>query len=146
MLAHTRRRGATLIELATVLVLIAVGLAVAIPPVGGLRDRLAVGAVRNEVLAMILRARAEAPLLGGASVEVLVGADEVRFVSGDSVFTRLRPRAQHGVSVTIGGGRDRAEVTYDVLGLGRVASRTLVFARGRVRDTLRISSYGRVAR
>jgi hypothetical protein len=136
----------SLIDLAGALALIAVALAVALPPAGALRDRLAVGAARNEVVALLLRARAEAPGFGGSRVEIVRPDDEVRLVSGDSVRARYRPGRDHGVDLEVGGDRDRADIVYDALGLGRIASRTLVFARGRVRDTLRISSYGRVAR
>jgi hypothetical protein len=138
--------GVTLVELATALALLAVGLSVALPPAAGLRDRLAVGAARNEVMALLLRARAEAPLRGGARIEFELGADEVRLVSGDSLLVLLHPLRDLGVEVSLGGGRESAEVAYDPLGLGRVASRTVIFARGRARDTLRISSYGRVTR
>lgn len=146
MFAHTPRRGATLMELATVLALVAVALAVALPPARGLRDRLTVATVRDEVLALLLRARAEAPLLGGTRVEFLVADGEVRLFSGDSLVAGLPAWARYRVRVDLGEGRERAEVAYDPMGLGRVASRTVVFARGRARDTLRISSYGRVAR
>jgi hypothetical protein len=140
------RSGASLLELATALALLAVGLSVALPPAAGLRDRLAVGAVKNEMLALLLRARAEAPARGGARLEIRVGEDEVRLFSGDSMVALHRFRRAQGVGVELGGGRDEADIVYDALGLGRVASRTVVFARGRVRDTIRISSYGRVAR
>jgi Tfp pilus assembly protein FimT len=140
------RSGASLLELATALALLAVGLSAALPPAAGLRDRLAVGAVRNEMLALLLRARAEAPARGGARLEIRVGDDEVRLFSGDSMVALHRFRRAQGVGVELGGGRDEADIVYDALGLGRVASRTVVIARGRMRDTIRISSYGRVAR
>lgn len=104
------------------------------------------GAARGEVEALLLRARAEAPGFGGSRIEVVRPDDEVRLVAGDSIRARYRPGREHGVTLEIGGERERAEIVYDALGLGRIASRTLVFTRGRARDTLRVSSYGRVSR
>lgn len=152
MSAHpsTRRRtpdrGTTLAELAAVLVLVAVGLAVATPPVTALRDRLAVGAAANETVALFVRARAVAPRFGGAEVEVRAADDEVRLVAGDSVLARVRLGDDLGVDLVLTNGRDDARMRYDGLGIGRIASRTLVLRRGRAADTLRVSSYGRVAR
>lgn len=147
---HLRRpppsRGSTLAELATAMVLIAVGLTVALPPATTLRDRLAVGAASNEVVAIFVRARAAAPRFGGARVDVRAVEDEVLLVAADSVLARARLALEHGVDLVLTNGRDRAEIVYDALGLGRVASRTLVVRRGRAADTLRVSSYGRVAR
>lgn len=140
------RRGVTLAELATVFVLLAVGLAAALPPAAGLRDRLAVGRAANEVVALLVRARAVAPRFGGARVEVSAATDELRLVADDSVLARARLGEGVRVDLVLTNGRDEADIVYDALGIGRVASRTIVVGRGRAADTLRVSSYGRVAR
>jgi hypothetical protein len=132
--------------MATVLVLAAVAFGIALPPVGALRDRQQLHAASASLAALVVRARAEAPARGGTLVELDAGRSLVSLSAGDSVLEEAWLERDHGVRLELGGGRDRADVVFDVLGLGRVASRTVVLVRGGLRDTLTVSSYGRVAR
>jgi hypothetical protein len=53
---------------------------------------------------------------------------------------------EYGVSLDLGGGRTDVELAYDALGLGRVASQTVVFRRGDATAELVVSGYGRLRR
>jgi hypothetical protein len=131
--------------MATVLVLVTVALGVALPPVGAIRDRWAVRSAAADVVALVARARAEAPARGGTRVELDALASRVSLRGADTVLAELWLERDHGVRLELG-GRTRAELAFDALGLGRVASRTIVLARRSRRDTLTVSSYGRVGR
>lgn len=140
-----RPYGATLLELATGLALGAVALSMAVPPGLAARDRWAVRAASAEVAALLARARAEAPARGGMTVTVDAPAGTIRLLDGDSVVDRVTPIADHRVLLELGGSARQAELVFDALGLGRMASRRLVLTRGRASDTLTVSSYGRVS-
>jgi hypothetical protein len=129
----------------TVLALVAVALGVAVPPVGAIRDRWAVRSASAELTALVARARAEAPARGGTRVELDALVSRVRLSGGDSVLDEAWLEREHGVRLDLG-GRAGAELVFDALGLGRIASRTIVLVRGSRRDTLTVSSYGRVER
>lgn len=138
--------GATLLELLLALALVSVALGLALPPLGSLRNRSAVSAARESTVALLARARAEALARGGATVELDgPGASAVLRVAGVEL-ARLDLGRRWRVGLELGGGRESAQVVYGPLGLGRVASRTLVFVRGGARAVLTVSAYGRVAR
>jgi len=65
---------------------------------------------------------------------------------GDSLIEVVGLESDLGVTVELSGGRMRSEIVYNALGLGRVASETLVFRRGDSAATLVVSSLGRVRR
>jgi Tfp pilus assembly protein FimT len=139
-------RGHTLLELVAVLLLLALAFGAAIPAGGRLRDRAAVIAARESVAGLVAEARAAAVAHGGADVLVESGPWRAWYVAGDSVRRTLPIESELGVSVLLGRGRLSTEVHYDALGLGRVASETLVFTRGGQQSGLVLSAYGRVRR
>jgi hypothetical protein len=49
-------------------------------------------------------------------------------------------------NLTLSRDRPEAVLRYDALGLGRVASQTLLFTRGRAEARLTVSAYGRIRR
>ena len=139
------RSGVTLLELTTALALLAVALSVALPPGLAARDRWAVHVAAGEVASVFVRARAEAPARGGVRVEAEESTSSVRLFAGDSLLAGARP-LERGVTLEIVGTATRVELTFDALGIGRIASRRIVLTRGRAADTLTVSSYGRVTR
>ena len=48
--------------------------------------------------------------------------------------------------LALSGDRESAELTFDAMGVGRVASQTFRFSRGSAQAELVVSSFGRVTR
>jgi len=141
-----RPAGATLLELSVALTLVSLVLGLALPPLGSLRDRAAVSAARESTVALLARARVEALARGGATVELDTSPAGVSLWVTGAELEGLDIAGRWRVGLELGGGRERATVVYGPLGLGRVASRTMFFARGSARAKLTVSAYGRVAR
>lgn len=138
-------RGHTLIELATVLALIAATLAVVSPSLRRHRDSAAAFAARESVAGLIAKARVSAIGRGGAEVHLRVSPSIASVVvHGDTTFAS-DIEDDTGAVLDLG-GRGEAVLVYDEVGLGRVASATLRFRRGEAERTLVVSSYGRVRR
>jgi hypothetical protein len=70
----------------------------------------------------------------------------VRIEAGADTVAVLDLGASFGVTLDLGGSLSIARLRYDPLGIGRVASRTLVFRKGDARSLLVVSAYGRVSR
>lgn len=141
-----RRHGFTLIEIATVLALLGVLMAVAMPPLVGWRDGLAVRAARDDLATALARARIAAVATGGAAlvVDPAAGRSWIRTPAADGLEpVDLRERYRVEVDV---GGADAVEVRFDALGIGRLANRRIAIRRGRARAGLTISAYGRARR
>jgi type II secretory pathway pseudopilin PulG len=139
-------RGHTLVELTFVLLLVGVAAASVAPTARQARDRAAVAGAREAVVALLAEARQAAIETGGAAVwlfedgglaELSVAAERLRRVSLSSDF---------GVTLELSGARSDVELRYDAVGLGRMASQTVVFRRGDAAAELVVSSYGRVRR
>ncbi len=140
------RRGYTLIELGLVLVLSSTTCLVLLSPARNFRDRMAVVAAREAMAGLFARARVDALLRGGSTVHVRAGPWRAWSESSDTVLGTVEVQRDYSVAVTLGGGRTSADVRYDGLGVGRVASVTLEFHRGREETALIVSGYGRVRR
>jgi prepilin-type N-terminal cleavage/methylation domain-containing protein len=139
------RNGHTLLELSVVLSILGLLSGLGVGAWGAQRDRLAVLAIREEAAALLREAPALARVHGGARVQITSpGLMELR-TRGDSVLAQLATPSK-GVRLEPRGPRTSAELVYGPLGLGRAASLTLDFHRGRVTRSLVISSYGRVRR
>jgi prepilin-type N-terminal cleavage/methylation domain-containing protein len=138
------RSGFSLLELSVVLTLLGVGLSVGLPSARRQMDRMAVLAAREATVGHIGRARREARLAGGARLELRRDGARLWIESGGVARDTLALESLFGVRLELGGSA--ASVSFDALGLGRVASRSLWFARGSARAGLIISSYGRVRR
>lgn len=139
-------RGYTLLELATVLVLVAIATSLLVPAGRDLRDSFAVSAGREALAGLIAEARSAAPARGGAAVRVQGGPWRAWATGGTTLLRTVELERELGVTVELSRGRTSLELRFDALGLGQVASETVVLARGEHRRTLVVSSYGRVRR
>jgi prepilin-type N-terminal cleavage/methylation domain-containing protein len=138
------RRGFTLIELTVVLLLMATTLSALLPAARRQRDRMAVVSAREAWISRLARTRREARLAGGATLHVerdraLVWIE----VDGEAMDT-LDLGDRFGVSV--GPSSGEVLLSFDALGIGRLANRSLVFARGDAQAGVAVSAYGRVRR
>lgn len=137
--------GTTLPELVGGFLLVTVIVSVGLPPMRSWGDRIAVSSAREEGIALFALARRTAPGSGGALIRIdpSSGAASV-LVRGEPVREVNFPK-RFGVEVDP--GRDGVvELQYDALGLGRGASRTLLFRRGDAEAGVVVSSRGRVRR
>lgn len=139
-------RGHTLIELLLVLVLMGVSAAAMTPAAREYRDRAAVTAAREAVVGLLVEARMGAMERGRGVVRIVTDPWRAAAVAGDSTVRAVDLSAEYGVDLSLAGSPDTVEIRYDALGLGRVASRTLVFERGDQVASLVVSAFGRVRR
>ena len=65
---------------------------------------------------------------------------------GDAKRERVDLQGLHGAELFISGGRPRAELRFDGVGLGQMAARSLTLRRGAAVARLVISAYGRIRR
>lgn len=135
----------TLVELVTVLAVTGTLAALAAPRVGGVVDAWTVRQAREEVVALLYRARLEARRHGEATVVVESGGGAWLLVPGWDETPRWDPQVP-GLAIEVAGSRDRAEITFGAAGVGRVASATLIVSRGRREQRIVVSSYGRIRR
>lgn len=141
-----RNSGHTLLELSTVLVLMALGAPVLLSAGRRLRDRAAVVSARERVAGLFAEARVTAMSWGGATVHLRTRDGSVWFEAGDTVRRRLTLGSDPGVALVLPRGRSGSDLPYDAIGIGRVASETLRFRRGAAETVLVVSGYGRVRR
>lgn len=139
-------RGHTLVELLFVLLLAGVTVSSMAPAARRQRDRAAVVGAREAVVGLLAEARLAAIESGGASVRVTVSPPSAEALVSGVPLRRAALGDDFGVDVALSGGGTEAVLTYDGLGLGRVASQTLTFRRGREAAELVVSAYGRVRR
>jgi len=140
------RRGHTLLELSAVLALLAAGVSILLSAAQGSRDRWAVEAAREEVAGLLAEARTEALAWGGAVVHLSAADGEVWYEAGGAERGRLVLSRGAPLELVLPRGRPEAELRFDALGLGQVASQTLRFRRGAAETRLVVSAYGRVRR
>ncbi|MEQ8330238.1 MAG: prepilin-type N-terminal cleavage/methylation domain-containing protein [Longimicrobiales bacterium] len=140
------RTGHTLVELIVVLALLAVGAAAVLPGARTWADRAAVLGARESVAALVARARVEAVGRGGAAVHVAADSSIAWTLADGGVLDRVDLADRFGIHVVLAGRRTATVLTYDALGVGRVASETLRFRRGGAEAALIVSGYGRVRR
>jgi Tfp pilus assembly protein FimT len=136
-------RGGTLLELVLTMALMGVVMAIAIPSVSTILDRMSVRAAKQDVVLALWAARNIASARGDyASFVVDPVHGRVRVVSGaDTVFAR-NLTAQRGVAVAA----TRDSITYSPTGLGWGAANTrIIVSRGRRADTVTTSRLGRVS-
>jgi len=148
--------GYTLLEVVTVLALLAAAL---VPTTAGARrivDRLAVEGAREELVGLVSRARLEGLLRGEARLVITEGPAGIVLsvprraptsVGRDPrSVARLDPAGAYGVRVAISGRARRATLRFGPLGLGSMTSRTVTLHRGRSRAAVVVSTHGRVRR
>ena len=138
--------GFTLIELVVVLSLLTLAVAGVFPALMGRLDRLAVMAAREEVVGLFHRARAVAVAKGGATILLTSQPSTISLESGKEVHSFVSFDNGREVRLSLSRNRSEVELSFDPLGLGRVASQTLIFSRGSSTARLVISSYGRLER
>ena len=139
-------RGHTLIELVFVLLLVGVATATAAPAARRQRDRSLVVGAREAVVGLLAEARFAAVESGSASVTLSVSPARAEASAAGMPLRQVALGADFGVTVALSGGATEAELTYDGLGLGRMASQTVTFRRGGETTELVVSAYGRVRR
>lgn len=143
------RSGTTLVELAVVLGILAVSIALAVPPLGRGLDRHAAWRARDALVAGIARTRAMAVARGGAVlvVDVAAGRFWIETPGGQRVGDPVDLWREYGVRLAVDGGREaRLSLRFDGLGIARMANRTLRVVRGGAEAGVTLSAYGRVRR
>jgi prepilin-type N-terminal cleavage/methylation domain-containing protein len=141
-----RREGFSLPELVLVMTIVGLVLGGALPAASRLRDRMAVVGARESVVGIFHKARIEAVAFGGASIVLRVSPPGAELWSAGALRSDVPLDGDSGVEMTLSSGRERVEIFYDALGLGRVASQTIRFMRNGSRSGLVVSSLGRVTR
>jgi len=129
-----------------VLALLALLLGAAAPALGGALDGYAVRVARDGLAAELARTRMAAVSHGGAELVVDPAAGRAWIVTraGDTIRGAVLGEGLD-IQVTPDGAAGGAvAIRFDGLGVGRLASRTVRFRRGRAEAGLTISSYGRV--
>lgn len=145
-LGSRSRRGATLSELTVMLVVVGVILALAVPGGRGLLDRIAVTTAREEIVGLVHRARAVAAASGGATLRVDLQSESISLTAADGSMHDRLLLADRGIDLSTSGSSDAVTMTWNALGWGVVASRTLVLSRGSREARVVVSSRGRVTR
>jgi type II secretory pathway pseudopilin PulG len=142
---NSARSGTTLIELTFVLAIMAVVMGLAMPPLAAARDSLAVRATRHALVAASARARALAVHHGGTDLVIDADAGSIRIHTTDDAIDETVPLpASVAVRVELNGTHaTTATLSYDALGIGRIAARTIALTRGGVSGGVTFSSYGR---
>lgn len=145
--AHLPRRpGHTLLELAVALSLMGVAYALALPSARGISDRFAVRGAREAVTSLAVRTRQEARSRGGARLRMDAAKGTAQLLVSGVELDREEVGREFGVTLRLSGGADEAELWFDALGIGRVASLTVELTRGDASAVLVFSAYGRVRR
>jgi type II secretory pathway pseudopilin PulG len=139
-------RGHTLVELTFVLLLVGVAASSVAPTARQARDWAAVAAAREAVVGLLVEARQAAIEAGSGSAHFSTMTGVVQVSSAGTMLRRVDLTAEFGVSLELSGARSEVELRYDPLGLGRMASQTVVVRRGRAVTALTVSAYGRVSR
>jgi Tfp pilus assembly protein FimT len=142
---HNSRPGYSIIELVFTLSVVGVLAGISVPAAVATRDRLLVRGARDALSGELARTRAAAIERGGAALEIDAAAGVLRILAadGDTIGDPLHLARTHGVRVEVGGTPTVAVVRFDALGIGRLASRTVVLRRGGAEARIAISAYGR---
>jgi len=139
-------RGHTLIELLLVLTLLGASTASLAPTARRYRDRSTVVAAREALVGLLSEARLAAMEAGSGRLVLSRDPWVARVMIGDSTVRAVELGAEYQVELELEGGRAEAEVAFDALGLGRMASMTIGVRRGDALAALVVSAYGRVRR
>ena len=140
------RHGFTLLELTVVLTLLALAASLSFPIGQRARERLSVIGAREDLVALITRARAEALRRGGSTLTVVRSPAEIRIESGGELLHRVDVESTWRTQLVLSGGRPSVELRFDASGLGTMAARSITLTRGSAVVRLIVSAYGRVRR
>lgn len=138
------RRGFTVLELCVTLLLMGVALSALLPAARRQRDRMAVLAAREAAVSLVARARREARLSGGATLRIRREGGRAWVEAAGARVDTLALEERFGVRLDL--PVPEVRLPFDALGVGRLASRNLVFLRGRDSAGVAVSAYGRVRR
>jgi type II secretory pathway pseudopilin PulG len=139
-------RGHTLVELTAVLLLMALASSTLLPLARRTQDRSSVVAAREAVAGLVAEARVASVMFGGASVHFAAEPWRAWYEAGGEVRRRVPLGDELGVTLVLTRSRTAAEIRFDALGLGQIASESLRFVRRDADAGLVLSSYGRVRR
>jgi len=146
LVAGDFHRGFTLLEVITVITLAGLFLARALPAGARLQDRMAVVAAREAAVGLFHRSRLEAVAHGGAALTLTADPGRVVLSAHGRPLEAENLQERWGVSLVLSRGRREIMLSFDAMGLGRVASQTIRFTRGMAKAELVVSSYGRITR
>lgn len=138
--------GYTVPEIVVTLLIVGVVGTLAFPVVQRQIDLLATVSAREEVVALVHRARMEARIHGGAQVVIGEGRDVLLFRSGGEEPLGRVPLAERGIDAQVLGPRSLVELNYGPLGVAGFAAASVVLRRRDAEARLVISGYGRVRR
>jgi Tfp pilus assembly protein FimT len=133
-----------LLELIIAITLLAILATLVAPGARSGLDGLRVRHAREATFALATRARAIARERGGAQLILDLAARRARVEDTDGAI--LAAADLTDCDIVVAGATGTVTLTYDARGLGRMASRTVGFERGRAQAGLTFSSYGRVRR
>lgn len=140
------RRGVTLAEMAVVLAIVVIVMAITVPRLTGIRDWIAVNAAAQDVTTSIAVARSAA-IMQGVRSRAVIAADSLRIDrwQGDSwgPMERWAGPLQYGVGLAV----SNPVIVFDPIGLGWGVSNTSIeLRRGDRVETITVSRVGRVKR
>jgi len=138
--------GFTLLEVVTVVALLGLLLTTAMPAGRDLVDRMAVASAREAVVGIFHDARMEALARGEARIVLVASPPRAELWSAGILRSSTSLDREFGVEMILSRNRDRAELFFDAMGLGRVASQTIRFSRSDAAAGLVVSPLGRVTR
>ncbi len=145
-LSGERRAGYSIIEVATLLAI----LAALAPPVLAsavrLRTSFYLSRSQEEAARLLAEARWTAVGRGGATLELTVNPPMGIVVSAAGDTVTAANLGEGGVTLQLSRGRPIARVRYGPLGLGMVSSQTIRFTLAGEERLLVVSSLGRVSR
>lgn len=135
----------SLTELLLVLCIMSIMLMLAAPAARDGMDSVRVRAARETAFGLAARARSVALARGGADIVFDLTDETAAIVASDGVVVTTASFSEYDVDVASDNAA-RIVLSYDARGIGRMASRTVHFARGNAEAGLTFSSYGRVRR
>jgi type II secretory pathway pseudopilin PulG len=139
------RRGGTLVELLVAILLLTMLVGVGLPAIGGLRDRLAVDAVTQDVTAALARARLLAVAEQRVAVLTLAQDSLVVRIVESPADTVVRWRGPGPATERVAATGMPRSLWFSPSGVtGGVANGSYVLMRGGARRQIIVSRYGRV--
>ena len=141
-----QRKGFTLIEIITVVVIMGVVMMMALPKYGNMNDRNQIRSAKDGLAARISAARAAAVASGKPATFALVG-DTMRVTLRSNGVTEKKGAdvnlyRQFGVTLTSGS----TNVVFDGRGMANQAAIKIKFTRGSLNDSLCVSKLGLINR
>ena len=137
--------GLTLPELVLSLLLLGVAAQTLLGPIRHQADLLAVRSGREEIVALVRRARIEARRVGAAKIVLEEGIDPVLLLDAGRPPARV-PLTARGIRLDVLGSRSAVTLSFGPLGVAQFGSASLVLSRRGATSRLVVSSYGRVRR